>query len=282
MPNASRTINFKQLTVNNKTRIRLLIFFLILSLVTCHLSLVSAQQSPLDEAKASYTAQLTKYNNAKEDYVTAKANYASFQTASAKGEAFTKTKEYLSQVDHLLIVYMQLVKEYGENTRWQNVSFDKSQTDGILADQINIIQAHKQELDNTQTLEELPPLAKELKDKLDNSTIPKINKIIVTFDIAQTEYVFSRFVDVSQTTNDLVQKRIGPANYTLLLNWQSEIADIKDKTATNLSLAKQSYQKIREDKNNPYQIQQTDQITQRAKVELKRSKNLFEEMLRVI
>lgn len=282
MPNASRTINSKQLTINKKVKLSAIIFLLLFSLITHHFSLTLAQQSPLNEAKANYTAQLTKYNIANENYITAKSNYISFQTASAKGEAFTKTKEYLSQVDELLLVYMRLVEEYGENSKWQNASFDKSTLDGVLDEQIILIEDHKNQVQQTETLEQLPPLAKGLKEQLDNSTIPKINKIIVTFDIAQTEYVFSRFGDVSQSTSDFVQTRINPANNTLFLNWQSEIADIKDKTANNLDLAKQNHQKIKEDKNNSFQIKQTNQIIQRAKDELKRSKNLFEEMLRVI
>ena len=265
----------------------LLIFF---SLFTFHLlalslpngSLISAQTTPLEQAKSNYILSLTKFNKAKEEYITAKSNYTAFQTATSKGDAFSKTKEYLLSGDDLLLVYLALVSAYGNESVWQSTSFDKIAQDNTILDETAFITNHRAITDSSQTLEQLPPLAQELKKQLENSTKPKIGKIIVAYDISQTEYTFESFRDTTQTLNDLVEKRISPENHTLLLNWQSEINDIREKTETNLSLAIVSYTKIKEDKNNSTQIKQTDKITQIAKDELKRSRNLFEEMTKIL
>src|SRR3989344_1941429 len=85
------------------------ILFLTLSLVTIYSlalslsngSLISAQ-TPLDQAKKDYTEKTSGMANAKNAYVTAKSTYLSFETATAKAEAFAKTKDYLILVDRLL------------------------------------------------------------------------------------------------------------------------------------------------------------------------------------
>lgn len=241
-----------------------------------------SQSTPLDEAKSNYTAQLTKFTAAKNDYITAKSSFQQFQTATAKADAFAKTKDYLLSADNLLSSYLSLVQEYGNQTRWQNTSFDKVASDQSVAQQATFIQNHLQKVQNAQTLEELPPLASELKSQLDKSTQPKINKIITTYDISQTESIFNNFKETSQFLNDFARKRITAENHTLLLNWQSEINDIREKTETNLSLAKQNYQKIADDGFNSAQIKQTEAILSLAKTELKRSRQLFEEMTKIL
>lgn len=259
----------------------LVIIFLILTLITHHSSLISAQ-TPLDQAKKDYTEKTSSLSSAKSAYITAKSSYQSFGTATAKAEAFTKTKDYLASVDRLLNSYLALVAEYGNQTRWQSSSFDKATSDQVIADQITFIQDHLEKVQNTQTLEELPPLSADLKTQLDKVTQPKINKVIETYDIAQTESIFASFINVSQLLNQFVEKRISSQNHTLLVNWQSEINDIREKTQTNLSLSKVSYQKIKDDSFNSHQIKQTDEILERAKTELKRAKSLFEEMTKII
>ena len=265
------------------------ILFLTLSLVTIYLlalslsngSLISAQ-APLDQAKKDYTEKTSDLSNAKNAYITAKSTYQAFGTATAKTEAFAKTKDYLISVDRLLLSYLALVSEYGSETRWQSSSFDKALSDQVIADQITLIQDHLKKVQNTQTLEELPPLSLDLRTQLDKVTRPKINKVVETYDIAQTESIFGSFINVSQLLNEFVEKRITAQNHTLLINWQSEINDIREKTQTNLSLSKVSYQKIKDDSYNSHQIKQTDEILERAKTELKRSKSLFEEMTKII
>jgi len=261
------------------------IFLLALSLLALSYSNVSNgsltfAQTPLDQAKKDYTEKTSDLSNTKNAYIT--ATYQAFGTATAKAEAFAKTKEYLISVDRLLLSYLALVSEYGSETRWQSSSFDKALSDQVIADQITLIQDHLKKVQNTQTLEELPPLSLDLRTQLDKVTRPKINKVVETYDIAQTESIFGSFINVSQLLNEFVEKRITAQNHTLLINWQSEINDIREKTQTNLSLSKVSYQKIKDDSYNSHQIKQTDEILERAKTELKRSKSLFEEMTKII
>jgi len=263
------------------------IFLLALSLLALSYSNVSNgsltfAQTPLDQAKKDYTEKTSDLSNTKNAYITAKSTYQAFGTATAKAEAFAKTKEYLISVDRLLLSYLALVSEYGSETRWQSSSFNKAATDQVITDQITFMQDHLEKVQNTQTLEELPPLSLDLKTRLDKDTRPKINKVAETYDIAQTESIFGSFINVSQLLNEFVEKRITAQNHTLLINWQSEINDIREKTLTNLSLSKESYKKIKDDSFNSHQIKQTDEILERAKIELKRSKSLFEEMTKII
>lgn len=271
----------RNMTNAKRLFISLMILFLNLSLITHYSSLINAQ-TPLDQAKKDYTEKTSSLSSAKSAYITAKSSYQSFGTATAKAEAFAKTKDYLASVDRLLNSYLALVAEYGNQTRWQSSSFDKAASDQVIADQITFIQDHLKKVQNSQTLEELLPLSTDLKTQLDKVTQPKINKVIETYDIAQTESIFASFINVSQLLNQFVEKRITSQNHTLLVNWRSEINDIREKTLTNLSLSKVSYQKIKDDSFNSHQIKQTDEILERAKTELKRSKSLFEEMVKII
>lgn len=250
-------------------------------LITSHFSLLKAQTT-IDAAKENYSIQLTRYNDTKESYITAKSNYIAFKSATSKSEAFLKTKDYLISVDELLLTYIELVRSFGNSTKWQSSSFNKENIDNILDQESSIIKDLKNKVNQTTTLEESIPVSRELKNQLGNSTSPKINKIIVTFDIAQTESTFAKFNQLSVYLNEFVKSRIKPQNQAILANWQSETVDIQEKTQKNLDLAKESYQKIRDDRNNQFQIQQTSKINTLAKDELKRSKNLFEEMLKII
>lgn len=277
--------NFK--FFNKKNRIKWPLFIVtifLLTLIILHLSLITslAQATPLEQAKSNYIQSLTKFNRAKEAHVTAKSNYSTFQTATAKAEAFTKTKEYMLAADDLLLIYLALVTAYGNESGWQSPTFDQVAQNSTISQEIEFINAHRAGAESTETLEQLPPLAAELKDHLDNSTKPKIGKIVTAYDIAQTESTFANFKDTSLTLNNLVEKRISADNHTLLLNWQSEINDIREKTETNLALAKSNYTKIKEDRNNITQIKQTEKVTTAAKDELKRSRSLFEEMTKIL
>ena len=251
------------------------------SLISDHSSLVLGQ-SPLELSKENYSLQLTKLNDAHEAYITAKSNYLSFKSATAKNDAFIKTKEYLHQVDELLTLYLKLVRSFSDNANWQSSNFSKEEQNNIIQEESAFVSDHQAKIDKATTLEELTPLAKDLKTHLEESTNPRINKIIVTLDIVQTQSTSEKFNQLSARVNEFVASRIKADNKSLLINWQSETANIKEKTQNNLNLVLQSFTKIKDDRNNLYQVAQTLKVNKQAKDELKKSKDLFEEMLKVI
>ena len=261
-------------------------FVLILSLiilVTHHSQLITiSAQSPLETAKKDFVQKTSDYSTSKSAYIGAKATYTKFQTATAKADAFSKTKSYMITADNLLLSYLALVSHYASDPKLQGTSFDKTFSDQLVSEQTNFIQNHLSSVENSKTLEELPPLATNLKTQLSKSTQPKISKLVVSMDISRTEAVFSDYKNLAGKLDEFTKSRITPQNQTLVANWQSEIGDIREKTQTNLSQTSSSYQLISDNYLNPSRIKQTQTILGKAKTELKRSSQLFEEMTKII
>src|SRR5579872_555607 len=65
------------------------------------LSVFAQTTSSLQKAQDDYNFQAGKYKDAHHSYLDARSTYLTFQTATAKDDAFTKTKAYLIQVDQL-------------------------------------------------------------------------------------------------------------------------------------------------------------------------------------
>lgn len=286
MPRLSFIVYRRSFIVENKSLLIVISTFLLiatinLSLITYHLSLASAQ-SPLETAKKDFVQKNSDYSTSKNAYIGAKATYTKFQTATAKADAFSKTKTYMITADNLLLSYLALVSQYVSDPKLQGTSFDKALSDQQVSEQTNFIQNHLNSVDNSKTLEELPPLAASLKSQVDKSTQPKIGKVVASLDIARTEAVFSDFKNLAGKLEEFTQSRTTPQNQTLVANWQSEIGDIRDKTQTNLTLTNQSYQRIITNYFNSFQIKDTLQKLDIAKTELKRSSQLFEEMTKII
>ncbi|OGD86108.1 hypothetical protein A3B51_03155 [Candidatus Curtissbacteria bacterium RIFCSPLOWO2_01_FULL_41_18] len=240
-----------------------------------------AQKSALQKAKDDYLFQFTKYQKAHEDYITASSNYLSFKTTIAKNDAFSKTKEYLNQVNLLYLAYILQVQEYGNNLKWDKSDFSKDATDKTLKEESSFIKDYQQKIADSKSLEDLPPLAKDLKEHIEKTSAPKINKITAIYQIVQTETTYDNFLDLSQTIENFITPKITDTNRSILTNWQAEIKDIKEKIQTSLDKARENNQKTREDGNNDDQIRTTLQSLDEAKTQFQRSKQLFEEILRV-
>ena len=270
-----------------RKKISFLVAFLIFLLITSHLSLLSAQSPAptpaLEKAQSDYTFQFTKYRDAQEKYISAKAQYQSFQTATAKNDAYAKTKDYLIQIDKLYQTYILLVQENGNAINFTKHGDDKNKINDILKNETNYLNNHIQKINGTKTLEELPPLSLELKKNLDEDFHPKLNKTFAIFEVVETEAALDDFESLSRILDRVVvfKLRAGETK-SILNNWSSEIKDIRTKTANSIIKARDTLSKIPEDQASDGELTNISQLTQDAKRELKRSKPLFEEALRII
>jgi len=279
MPHASRTFNNKHLTINRKVKFFLLIC-LLLSIVSGQLSVVLAQ-SAYEKTKEDYSIQLKKYNEARNDYLTKKASFEAFQTATAKKEAFESTKKYLVETNFLLADKLHVLKEFGNTINWQNSTFSKGDMFNLLDEETNYLQNNWSDIQKTTALEQLPPIAEELKIRLDTSLLPKADKVIGTYEIAKTESTHSNFKDLTQAVSNFANSRATSENTAIVHNWQTEIDNVNAAVNTNISEAKDELDKIKLDRKSS-RVNRIFQLTKSAKDELKRSLNLFEEILRII
>lgn len=292
MPNAARTNNNKLKTVNFK----LLFLACFLFIVSSFLLIVSNLPSPvtaqtpspsptstLDKAQADYNFQYTLYNDTHTNYVTAKAQYLSFQTAVSKNDAFTKTKDYLLQVDNLYLSFIALVQENANSINWEQSTQQSQQVSDLLKGESDYLKTHIQSVENTKTLEELPPLSKDLKKHIDDTTEPKLNKVLAILTVAQAESTLFDFNSLTATLDRVVvfKLRAGETK-SILANWSSEIKDIRNKTNTNLDKAKSELENNKGDTISKGDLANTSRNTQQAQTELIRSKALFEELVRIL
>ena len=132
--------------------------------------------TPLEKAQNDYNFQFTKYRDAQDEYTTAKAAYSTFKTAVSKNNAYAKTRDYLIAIDNLYISYVRLIKEHGNKFTWGQLSFQKEQIVKLLDDEINYFSQHQTETRKTNTLEDLPGQAEELKTHLVEELDKKIYK----------------------------------------------------------------------------------------------------------
>ncbi len=275
-------LNAKRLTLNAKRLIIFLVIFSLLSAFSIKHSASIYSQTQYEKAKSDYSAQLKKYNEAKDAYVTAKSNYSAFKTATAKTDAFIKTKEYLTQANFLLVNYLFVAKEFGNQIHWENSNFSKEATLKPIDDEVNFLQDNWRKIQAASKLEDLPPTADELSKHLDNSTVPVVNRVGAIFEVVKIEYMLVSFNQVSQKLIGFVTPRIKADSKPIINNWQSEIDVIKKAVDTHLSLAKSDLEKVKADGPNGSQVNKVLESTDLAKAELLKSRNLFEEILRII
>jgi len=285
MPNDSRKLNNKLSTLSKGSKALLLILFL----VSCFLFPVSAQSpspaqtTPLEKAQNDYSFQFTKYREAQEKYITARASYLSFKTAVSKNDAFAKTKDYLTQIDLLYLSFVALVQENANSINWGKSGTEKDEVGKILNAEITYINEHKQKVQNTKTLEELPLLSKELKTHIKDTLEPKLNKTLATFEVVETESAFEDFSSLSRILDRVVIFKLNAGETkSILANWASEIKDIRDKTSDKAAAARKKLDEREGDTLPKGNLEDISEITQSAKTELKRSMPLFEEVVRIL
>lgn len=275
---------FRSFIVNRKSLIVLaLVFVLNFSLITYYLLPTSAQQTPLEKAQSDYNFQFTKYRDAQEKYTSAKAEYESFKTATSKNTAFVNTRGYLVQSNKLYLAYISLIQENGNAINFTNHGDDKNKVNEILKNETDYFNANIQKINQTKTLEELPPMAKDLKTQFNDVFQLKLNKVLSIYEVVETEAALDDFVLLSRVLDRLVvfKLRAGETK-SILNNWASEIKDIREKTEAGIAKARDNLTKTDPDTASTGQLQTITEIVNQAQTELKRSAPLFEEVARII
>lgn len=273
----------KPLAISHWLFVSITVIFLLLLLPTQNNNWQNALgQTPYEKAKADYLTQLKKYNDAHNSYITAKTNYKAFQTAAAKKEAFEKTKIYLFETNFLLVNKLLVIKTFGEGINWDKSEYSKDELFKYLDEEIDFLQDNYPEIQQTTSLEQLPPLADILNTRLENNILPKADKAIATFEIVKTDYSHKNFQSLYGKVKDFASSRIIESNKAILSNWQSEMDRIDESVKINLEQSKVSLEKIRLDEKSNSAKNNVLKQTNTAKSELTKSLNLFEEILRFI
>ena len=247
-----------------------------------HLLFTASAETSLERAQSDYTFQYTKYRDAQERYQIAKSQFETFKTAVAKGEAATKTKEYLAQIDNVYIAYLLLTKEHGNFIDWGREEPQKAGIFQLLESEIVFFQDHTKQIEATQTLEELIILAENTKDHIENVLLPKINKTLATYEVVETVSAYDKFVELADKIDVLVNDRIAKEPNPFLANWTSEIKDIKEKATVPLNLAKDQLSQVRTEIASQGDLETISFQAKKSKEELKKSQALFEEALRIL
>ena len=258
----------------------LLIFFL--SIVNGQWSIIFGQ-SPLDKARSDYTFQYTKYREAQNKYINARSSYLTFQTATAKNNAYLATGDYLVQIDNLYQAYLFLVNENGNSLGWQNSDISKDHINQIIDEEIAFFDNHQKKVKDAKTLEQLPDLANDFKSHRDTEFSLKINKILATFEVIEAQSAIADFNKIAGELDNIVTSKIEKdQNQSILANWISEIADIKAKTQNYLTKAKEIFGKTKEQTATNGELKDISRFAKLAKNELLRSKPLFKEVIGIL
>jgi len=275
--------NFKNKIVH--TFIKLFILLAIYSLLTINYSLA---QSPvpltaLDKAQNDYTFQFTKYREAQNKYINARSSYLTFQTATAKNNAYLATSDYLLKIDDLYHAYLFLVNENGNSLGWQNSDISKDHINQIIDEEIAFFDNHRKKVKDAKTLEQLPDLATDLRSHRDKEFNLKINKILATFEVIEAQSAIADFNKLARDLDKIITSKIEKdQNQSILANWISEITDIKAKTQNYLTKAKELLEKTKEQTASGDELKDISSFAQLAKNELLRSKPLFKEVIGIL
>lgn len=261
------------------------IFLFVLSLFTYHFSLAQSPAPPsaLERAQNDYNFQYSKYRDAQEKYKTARSSYLSFKTATAKNDAYEATKNYLTQVVKVYITFGYLTREHINSFNWGNFNDQKIKSISILNNQIATLTSFQQQIAATTTLEQLPPIAADLKNYLAGEFDKKHNKVLASLEIGEAESTLNEFTSLAGILDQVVvfKLRTGETK-SILANWASEIKTIRSNTEKSIAQAKGLNTQTAEDQADEGALEAVSAATRKAKSELKRSKALFEEVVRII
>lgn len=238
--------------------------------------------SPLEQAQNDYSFQLSKYTDTHEKYITARANYLAFKTAVAKNNAFSKTKDYFVQVHNVYLAYLFLIEERTNIFDWSFSSYKKDDFVRQIKAEADFMRESQRKAQNAQTLEEITPLALELKTHMDTKTLPVVGSVLATADLAQIQDAFYSLKQTSTNIDDFVRDKITDSNKPLYLNWKSEIDGIKSKIDAQILNAKNTLAQLTNQKTFNAQSSEIYLQTQESRNELERAKNLLAEILKFI
>ncbi len=247
-----------------------------LSIVTGQLSLVAGEVSPLEKAQNDYSFQTTKFQDVKEKYQTARSSYLTFKTATAKNEAFLKSKDYLTQVHNLYIAYLFLINERANTVDWSKTTYERQKVSDQVTAEIKFLEDDKKKAQDAQTLEEIPKLASDLAIHISTVTLKTAFITLATTDLAQIEDVTTSF-DETATKVDTYSQKLN-INEQFHLNWKSEVETIKTKTKDATQDPKKKLDTAISLGNYPYKSNNFEFDTSLARQILSRTKSLLREI----
>lgn len=254
----------------------LMVFVIVLSLITSHLSLTFAA-TPLETAKNDYSFEYSKYRDAQERFSTAKSSYSTFKTATAKEQAFVASKAYVYQITTLYPAYFSLVRVYASTLNWQDNSSKYEQIIKTLGDMDTYFATQKQQVTDTKTLEDLSQLSLQIKEKNSFEIDPQLNYITATYEMQNTRLLFKDFENLSQ---ELGTKKQSFVQSAVLSNWQTEVDDIKNKAQAALIVAQDNFDLLKPNVTTLRDVENVENQSTSVKNQLRRSKILFLEAAR--
>ncbi len=257
------------------------VYFCFLSLIIYHLSPIFSI-SPLEQAQNDYSYQLTKLSDFHEKFITAKANYLSYQTAVSKNYAFLKTKDYFIQVYYVYSSYLFLIEEKTNVFDWSLSSFKKDDIHAQVEKETEYLNNNLKQAQTIQTLEEIQTRSMSLQEHIKTITLPIIAKTVLTSDIAQVEDSLGSFNLLSQKIDLYTKGKINESDQPLYQNWKSEVESIKYQLDIQIKDSKkllgQNYIINNSDQNqSPTKI-----FIQNSQKILDRAKNILYEILNFI
>lgn len=196
-------------------------FTLIVFLLTINLTSAHAITTPLDKAQEDYAYQLAKYVELKDKYQTAKSSYLTFKTATSKNEAFSITKDYLKQIDNVYQSYLLLVEERTNSVNWGNASVSREELHKKLEEESKYFDNNKKDIDATQTLENLPLLAKNIQTRIETKTFKIAFDTLAATNLAQMEHAVALFHSNYKLVDDLASAKI--QDKQLYNNWKTDL-----------------------------------------------------------
>lgn len=237
-------------------------------------------QNSLDSVNNNYKVEYTNYRNSQEAYLKSKAAYKSYQTVASKNDAFLKTKDYLKQVDSLYLSYFLLLGETLKSKEAKDNEPLKKEAANLIDSEIRFVKDHQNRVDSAKNLEELPPLAQELKQKLgtDGANISSLALSVV--DYLETSLILSDFVNVSSQIQGEIDKR-EDASTSLFQNWKSELQILQNESQTQLDNARKAIDK-RQLTGNKIDYEEILNYLEKVKAQMARASKLFEEIMKVI
>lgn len=187
---------------------------------------VSAIPTPLNKAQQDYAYQLSKYQDSKNKYQDAKSTYLTFKTATSKNDAFLITKDYLKQIDSVYQAYLLLVEERTNTVAWDYASISRDDLHKKIEDEITYFDNSKKDIDATQTLENLPQAADNIKTRVETQTLKIAFDTLAATDLAQIEEANAIFHADYKLVDDLASTKV--QDKQLYNNWKAEVDGIQN------------------------------------------------------
>ncbi|GEM_PF-7022317 len=238
-------------------------------------------RTPLETAQDDYAYQFSKYRETQTKFQISKGAYEKFKTATSKNEAFFATKDYLNQVNILYTSYLLLIIEKGNYIDWSEATDLRNKTITLINEEFTFIEGQKENISKTQTLEELPPISKISDDRIKKLTIFKLYKILSLYELTEAKSALKNLETMSTDIENYISNK-PTYNASVIANWRSEIENIKKISRENIKAAEIILLDTTENTASEKQFKDISIRSNEAKSNIKRSKKLFEEVLRIL